>query len=118
MDVFIPRERFTNNPRGFGFVTFHDRRDAEDAEDATNEKELDGRVIKVNFAKQRPPREEARARREAEQHDRGYGGGYGGGRDRYDDRRGYDRRDRDYDRRDRGYDRDYDRRDRDYDRRY
>jgi RNA recognition motif-containing protein len=37
MDVFIPRDRFSQQPRGFGFVTFHDRRDAEDAEEACNE---------------------------------------------------------------------------------
>jgi RNA recognition motif-containing protein len=37
MDVFIPRDRVSGDPRGFGFVTFHDRRDAEDAEEATNE---------------------------------------------------------------------------------
>jgi len=128
MDVFIPRDRNTGDPRGFGFVTFYDRRDAEDAEEALNEKEFDGRVIRVNFAKKRPPIEEARARRESER-DR-YGGGYGGGggRDRYDDRRGggggggggYDRRDRYDDRRDRYDDRRdrYDDRRDYYDRRY
>ena len=30
MDVYIPREPGSNRPRGFGFVTYHDRRDAED----------------------------------------------------------------------------------------
>jgi len=32
MDVFMPREKETLKSRGFGFVTFSDRRDAEDAE--------------------------------------------------------------------------------------
>eukprot|EP00038_Savillea_parva_P030084 m.75382 g.75382 ORF g.75382 m.75382 type:complete len:198 (+) comp8990_c1_seq4:726-1319(+) len=125
MDVFIPKDRNTGDPRGFGFVTFHDRRDAEDAEEAMNEKEFGGRTIRVNFAKKRPPPEE-RGRRDDRGGGRGYGGGGGGyggggGRDRYDDRRGgggggYD------DRRggDRGYDdrRDYGRYDRYDDRRY
>ena len=40
LDVFIPRDPSTQKVRGFGFVTFVDRRDAEDAVDA-----LDGFAI-------------------------------------------------------------------------
>jgi len=32
LDVFMPREKESLKSRGFGFVTFSDRRDAEDAE--------------------------------------------------------------------------------------
>ena len=34
MDVYIPRDRDSNKVRGFGFVTYYDKRDAEDAVDA------------------------------------------------------------------------------------
>jgi RNA recognition motif-containing protein len=34
MDVYIPLDRDSRRPKGFGFVTFYDRRDAEDAVDA------------------------------------------------------------------------------------
>ncbi|KAK4873871.1 hypothetical protein RN001_013231 [Aquatica leii] len=38
-DVYIPRDRFTRESRGFAFVRFYDKRDAEDALDA-----MDGRT--------------------------------------------------------------------------
>ncbi|PKK25530.1 serine/arginine-rich splicing factor 2 [Columba livia] len=38
-DVYIPRDRYTKESRGFAFVRFHDKRDAEDAMDA-----MDGAV--------------------------------------------------------------------------
>ena len=44
LDVYIPRDPSSNKPRGFGFVTFVDRRDAEDAVDA-----LDGFVTLLAF---------------------------------------------------------------------
>ena len=36
-DVYLPRDPYSQKPRGFGFVTFKDKRDAEDACD-----DLDG----------------------------------------------------------------------------
>uniref|UniRef100_A0A8C7B8A5 RRM domain-containing protein n=1 Tax=Neovison vison TaxID=452646 RepID=A0A8C7B8A5_NEOVI len=39
-DVYIPRDRYTKESRGFAFVRFHDKRDAEDAMDA-----MDGAVL-------------------------------------------------------------------------
>ena len=49
----------------FAFVTYEEKRDAEDAADGMDGKEIDGRVIKANIARPRPPR--------------GAGGGGGGG---------------------------------------
>uniref|UniRef100_A0A2K5WZV1 RRM domain-containing protein n=1 Tax=Macaca fascicularis TaxID=9541 RepID=A0A2K5WZV1_MACFA len=50
-DVYIPREHHTKAPRGFAFVRFHNRRDAEDAEDAMDGAELDGRELRVQMAR-------------------------------------------------------------------
>eukprot|EP00049_Salpingoeca_infusionum_P011763 m.206200 g.206200 ORF g.206200 m.206200 type:complete len:193 (+) comp15020_c0_seq1:81-659(+) len=108
-DVYLPRSRSDGRLRGFGFVTFAHRADAEAAEADMNGKPFMGRDITVNFARPRPPKS-------SRYDDYGRRGGRDRGYDRRDDR-GYDRRDdRGYDRRDdRGYDR---REDRGYDRGY
>jgi len=56
------RDRDTGRSRGFGFVTFSNETEANNAIGALNEQELDGRRIKVNLA-----------------NSRGGGGGGGGG---------------------------------------
>jgi len=63
-------DRETGRSRGFGFVTFSGREDAEAAIAEMNGKELDGRTINVNEAREREPR-------------RGGGGGGGGGGNRW-----------------------------------
>lgn len=66
-DVYIPRDRYTKESRGFAFVRFYDKRDAEDAMDAMDGALLDGRELRVQMARYgRPP-------------DSHYGGGGGGG---------------------------------------
>ncbi|KYO31218.1 serine/arginine-rich splicing factor 2 [Alligator mississippiensis] len=45
-DVYIPRDRYTKESRGFAFVRFHDKRDAEDAMDAMDGAVLDGRELR------------------------------------------------------------------------
>jgi len=59
VDVYIPYERGSGKAsegrRGFGFVTFEDPRDAEDAADEMDDREFDGRVIRVNKARPREP---------------------------------------------------------------
>ncbi|XP_025836593.1 serine/arginine-rich splicing factor 2 [Agrilus planipennis] len=50
-DVYIPRDRFTRESRGFAFVRFYDKRDAEDALDAMDGRMLDGRELRVQMAR-------------------------------------------------------------------
>lgn len=66
-DIFLPLDKYSSRPRGFGFVSFEARGSAEDAIREMDGVELDGRVIKVN---------EPRPRGETG----GGGGGRGGGR--------------------------------------
>jgi RNA recognition motif-containing protein len=47
-DVFLPTERGTNRPRGFGFVTLATREAAEKAISKMDQAQLDGRTIRVN----------------------------------------------------------------------
>ena len=70
--VNIITDRDTGRSRGFAFVEMPTDSEAQAAMDALNEKELDGRELKVNKAK--PRRERGGGGR-----GRG-GGGYGGGR--------------------------------------
>ncbi|KAI8494965.1 Serine arginine-rich splicing factor 2 [Branchiostoma belcheri] len=50
-DCYIPRDRFTRESRGFAFVRFYDKRDAEDALDALDGTILDGREVRVQMAR-------------------------------------------------------------------
>jgi len=74
-DIYIPRDRYTRESRGFAFVRFYDKRDAEDALEAMDGRMLDGRELRVQMARYGRPTSPQTRR------------GGGGGRDR-------DRRDR------------------------
>ena len=50
-DVFIPKDKFTRESRGFAFVRFYDKRDAEDAMDALDGRMYDGRDLRIQMAK-------------------------------------------------------------------
>ena len=50
-DVYIPRDRFNRESRGFAFVRFYDRRDAEDAMDSMDGAILDGREVRCQMAR-------------------------------------------------------------------
>ena len=56
-DVYIPRDRFTRESRGFAFVRFYDKRDAEDAMDAMDGAIMDGRELRVQLARYGRPSE-------------------------------------------------------------
>jgi nucleolin len=47
-EVFLPTERSTQRPRGFGFVTLQAREAAENAISKLDQSQLDGRTIRVN----------------------------------------------------------------------
>jgi len=50
-DIYIPRDRYTRESRGFAFVRFYDKRDAEDALEAMDGRMLDGRELRVQMAR-------------------------------------------------------------------
>jgi len=54
-NVGVPRDRYTNSPRGFAFVEMPNDEEARAAIEAINGTEHEGREIKVEEA--RPPRE-------------------------------------------------------------
>jgi RNA recognition motif-containing protein len=64
-DAKVISDRDTGRSRGFGFVTFADDGDADQAVRQMDGKSLDGRAIRVNEANERPAG--------------GGGGGFGGG---------------------------------------
>lgn len=54
-EAVVIKDKYTRRSKGFGFVTFKDEDSAKKAVEELNEKEIQGRNIKVNIAK---PREE------------------------------------------------------------
>ena len=66
-DIYIPRDRFTKESRGFSFVRFYDKRDAEDAMDKMDGYVMDGREMRVQMARYGRPAEPPQVR-----HGRGY----------------------------------------------
>ncbi|XP_072356370.1 RNA-binding protein 3-like [Scyliorhinus torazame] len=63
-EVRVIKDKDTMTSRGFGFITFENPDDANDAMEAMNGKSLDGRQIRVDHAEKKS----------------GGGGGYGGSR--------------------------------------
>ena len=57
--VEIIKDKYTEQSKGYGFVEMSDD-DAEKAISALNGKDFEGRRIRVNFAQEMPPRNDAR----------------------------------------------------------
>jgi cold-inducible RNA-binding protein len=55
-EIKIVTDRETGRPRGFAFVEMADQASATKAMDALNGRELDGRELNVNEARERAPR--------------------------------------------------------------
>jgi RNA recognition motif-containing protein len=72
--VRIIKDKFSGQSKGFGFVEMPNNADAQSAISGLNDKELNGRTLKVNTAR---PRTENRGGRG------GFGGDRRGGRQRY-----------------------------------
>merc|ERR1719186_833029 len=62
-DVYIPKEKYSKESRGFAFVRFIDKRDAEDAMDALDGRLYDGRELRVQMAKYGRPDNDRNRRR-------------------------------------------------------
>ena len=58
-EVTVISDKFSGRSKGFGFITFKDEESAKKAISEMNDKEIEGRKLKVNEAKpmeDRPPR--------------------------------------------------------------
>ena len=77
-EATVIKDKFSGRSKGFGFVTFTEDASAKKAIEEMNEKEVEGRALRVNEAR---PMEERPPRRDG---GRGFGGGGGGGRPRRD----------------------------------
>lgn len=74
VDVFLPLDRATGRPRGFAFVEFQNAQDVARAIDELDGKELEGRSLRVDEAREKAPRPPG-------------GGGGGGGAPSFDNRK-------------------------------
>ncbi|KAK9084082.1 hypothetical protein Scep_030553 [Stephania cephalantha] len=51
-DVYLPKNYYTGEPRGFGFVKFHNADDAAEAKEHMNHQIIGGREIRIVFAEE------------------------------------------------------------------
>jgi RNA recognition motif-containing protein len=78
-EATVLKDKFTGRSKGFGFVTFSDDSSAQKAIKAMNDKDIEGRKLKVNEAKPFDP-DAPRPRRSFGGPSRGgFGGGNSGG---------------------------------------
>lgn len=89
-DVNVIKDRETGRSRGFGFVTYEEEQDADEALKEMNNTELEGRTIRVDKAGERPAGGGGGRGGYGGRRDDGGYGGRGGGRSYGGDRRGGD----------------------------
>ena len=86
-EATVIKDKFSGRSKGFGFVTFNDDAAAQKAIAEMNDKDVEGRKLKVNEAKPMDPDRPRPPRRDfGDRGDRGRGGGRGfggGGRGRF-----------------------------------
>ncbi len=87
-EATVIMNKFSGRSKGFGFVTFKDDESAKKAISEMNDKEVEGRRLKVNEAKPMDPDRPRPPRRDFGNRGGGFGGGggrrFGGGnRDRF-----------------------------------
>ncbi|KAL7041609.1 hypothetical protein ACKWTF_000834 [Chironomus riparius] len=94
-DIYIPRDRHTRESRGFAFVRFYEKRDAEEALQEMDGRVLDGRELRVQMARYGRPTSPQRRRYDRRRSNRSRS--RGGSRDRDRRRRSpsYEKRRRD-----------------------
>jgi len=78
--VTIMRDKFTGQPRGFGFVEMADEQAAQQAISSLNGKKIGNRPVAVNEARPREERGPGGGGGRGGHKQGGYGGGRGGGR--------------------------------------
>uniref|UniRef100_A0A7C8ZM92 RRM domain-containing protein n=1 Tax=Opuntia streptacantha TaxID=393608 RepID=A0A7C8ZM92_OPUST len=71
-DVYLPRNYYTGEPRGFGFVKFRYPEDAAEAKDRLNYTVIGGREIRIVFAEEnrKTPHEMRKISRPSSRHER------------------------------------------------
>ena len=96
-EATVLKDKFNGRSKGFGFVTFSEDSSAQKAIKAMNDKDVEGRKLKVNEAKPFDPDAPRQRRSFGGQSRGGFGGGrgrgFGGGGGRRFDNRGRGNRD-------------------------
>jgi len=72
-DIHIPRDRYTGDNKGFAFVRFYSRRDAEYAMEKMDGERVDGRLVRVVMARYSRPCDERKRRTRDNDDDRRVG---------------------------------------------
>lgn len=79
VDIHLPTDRMTGQPRGFAFVEYATEEEAQAAIERFHGFEVGGRELRVNEAEERAPRAGGGGGRQRSFRDGGGGGGNGGG---------------------------------------